>query len=506
MRGMRKTAAGLVLSLALALWLTVPAFARPDWPSDTGVQSEAGIVMDVDSGTVLFGQNIHEQKAPASIVKILTALVVIENADLDGTVTFSHDAVYNVEDGSGNKNAIEEGDRLSVRDCLYLMLLRSSNQAANALAEHVGGSRDGFVEMMNAKADELGCMESHFANPSGLNDDTQLTSVYDMALISRAAYRNPTLLEISSSTSYRLPATINNPDGVTISAEHKLLITEDESSENYYPDAVAGKTGYTSIAGQTLVTYAERDGRRLISVTMRSTEATHYQDAIALLDFGFLRFKNVRIAENETEYTAGEEPVTLGTETFSPSDLSMDEEAVITLPADAAFSDAEKTVETDLGTDRPAGAVALLAYTYNERKIGQVYLISASRAAAEAAGSLPPAAGETAGESAPEGGAADPGAAGSDPAADDEFLPEAGSDQVTGVSLSAKSAVLAGAAVAAVALAAVGLILLKKKQEEERRRLEERRRRRRQRLEEIGCSEEEFEPLLRARTGQKKKR
>ena len=262
-------------------------WAKPDWPSDTGIMAEAGIVMDADSGAVLFGQNIHVQKAPASITKILTALVVIENSSLDDTVTFSHDAVYNVEDGSGNKNAIEEGDTLSVRDCLYLLLMRSSNQAANALAEHVGGSRDGFVKMMNEKTAELGCENSHFANPSGLNDDTQLTSVYDMALIASAAYKNDTLLTISKDKSYRLPATKNNPDGVTIQPEHKLLITTDTESPNYYPYAVAGKTGYTSVAGQTLVTYAIKDDRRQIAVTMKSTQATHYQDTIALLDVGF---------------------------------------------------------------------------------------------------------------------------------------------------------------------------------------------------------------------------
>ena len=105
-----------MITALMAAGMPMTAFAKPDWPSDTGIESEAGIVMDADSGAVLFGQNIHVQKAPASITKILTALVVIENSSLDDTVTFSHDAVYNVEDGSGNKNAIEEGDTLSVRD------------------------------------------------------------------------------------------------------------------------------------------------------------------------------------------------------------------------------------------------------------------------------------------------------------------------------------------------------------------------------------------------------
>lgn len=482
-----------MITALMAAGMPMTAFAKPDWPSDTGIESEAGIVMDADSGAVLFGQNIHVQKAPASITKILTALVVIENSSLDDTVTFSHDAVYNVEDGSGNKNAIEEGDTLSVRDCLYLLLMRSSNQAANALAEHVGGSRDGFVKMMNEKTAELGCENSHFANPSGLNDDTQLTSVYDMALIASAAYKNDTLLKISEDKSYRLPATKNNPDGVTIQPEHKLLITTDTESPNYYPYAVAGKTGYTSIAGQTLVTYAIKDDRRQIAVTMKSTQATHYQDTIALLDFGFLRFKNVNISENETAYTSGDQPVQIGDNSYQASDLSMDTSAVITLPKDASFADAEKTVVTDLPEDAPQGAVALLSYKYNDRKIGQVYLISASAAEAEANGETASDDGNTASDPA----ASNTGASGKSKQAKSSFhltLPKLPKVSVRTVLIVVVSVLLAAACAALV-------WLFYRRHQEEKRRQEDRRKRRRQRLQEIGCSQEEFEKLLEKRMG-----
>lgn len=482
-----------MITALMAAGMPMTAFAKPDWPSDTGIESEAGIVMDADSGAVLFGQNIHVQKAPASITKILTALVVIENSSLDDTITFSHDAVYNVEDGSGNKNAIEEGDTLSVRDCLYLLLMRSSNQAANALAEHVGGSRDGFVKMMNEKTAELGCENSHFANPSGLNDDTQLTSVYDMALIASAAYKNDTLLTISKDKSYRLPATKNNPDGVTIQPEHKLLITTDTESPNYYPYAVAGKTGYTSIAGQTLVTYAIKDDRRQIAVTMKSTQATHYQDTIALMDFGFLRFKNVNISENETAYTSGDQPVQIGDNSYQPSDLSMDTLAVITLPKDASFADAEKTVVTDLPEDAPQGAVALLSYKYNDRKIGQVYLISASAAEAEANGETASDDGNTASDPA----ASNTGASGKSKQAKSSFhltLPKLPKVSVRTVLIVVVSVLLAAACAALV-------WLFYRRHQEEKRRQEDRRKRRRQRLQEIGCSQEEFEKLLEKRMG-----
>lgn len=482
-----------MITALMAAGMPMTAFAKPDWPSDTGIESEAGIVMDADSGAVLFGQNIHVQKAPASITKILTALVVIENSSLDDTITFSHDAVYNVEDGSGNKNSIEEGDTLSVRDCLYLLLMRSSNQAANALAEHVGGSRDGFVKMMNEKTAELGCENSHFANPSGLNDDTQLTSVYDMALIASAAYKNDTLLTISKDKSYRLPATKNNPDGVTIQPEHKLLITTDTESPNYYPYAVAGKNGYTSIAGQTLVTYAIKDDRRQIAVTMKSTQATHYQDTIALMDFGFLRFKNVNISENETAYTSGDQPVQIGDNSYQPSDLSMDTLAVITLPKDASFADAEKTVVTDLPEDAPQGAVALLSYKYNDRKIGQVYLISASAAEAEANGETASDDGNTASDPA----ASNTGASGKSKQAKSSFhltLPKLPKVSVRTVLIVVVSVLLAAACAALV-------WLFYRRHQEEKRRQEDRRKRRRQRLQEIGCSQEEFEKLLEKRMG-----
>ena len=493
MKRLRRLLISLMITALMAAGMPMTAFAKPDWPSDTGIESEAGIVMDADSGAVLFGQNIHVQKAPASITKILTALVVIENSSLDDTITFSHDAVYNVEDGSGNKNAIEEGDTLSVRDCLYLLLMRSSNQAANALAEHVGGSRDGFVKMMNEKTAELGCENSHFANPSGLNDDTQLTSVYDMALIASAAYKNDTLLTISKDKSYRLPATKNNPDGVTIQPEHKLLITTDTESPNYYPYAVAGKTGYTSIAGQTLVTYAIKDDRRQSAVTMKSTQATHYQDTIALMDFGFLRFKNVNISENETAYTSGDQPVQIGDNSYQPSDLSMDTLAVITLPKDASFADAEKTVVTDLPEDAPQGAVALLSYKYNDRKIGQVYLISASAAEAEANGETASDDGNTASDSA----ASNTGASGKSKQAKSSFhltLPKLPKVSVRTVLIVVVSVLLAAACAALV-------WLFYRRHQEEKRRQEDRRKRRRQRLQEIGCSQEEFEKLLEKRMG-----
>lgn len=369
---LRKLLCGI---LAICQVFTMTAYAKPDWPYDTGIQAEAGSLMDVDSKTMIFGQNSHVAYPPASITKILTALIVIENVtDLSETITFSETAMLSVEADSGNKLSLEIGDTMTVEDALYALMLQSVNQAANALAEHVAGSIPAFVDMMNAKIEELGCQDSHFENPSGLNGDTQNVSAYDMCLIASEAYSNEKLLEISSSESHKIGALINHPEGITVNQEHRLVITDDPESEYYCPEAVAGKTGYLLKAGNTLVTYAEKDGRHLVSVILKGSPRQYFVDGKELLRFGFEGFYNVNIAENETNYVTGDAAVEFGGASYDPSELMIDPDSVITLPKDAVFADAELTL-ADMPADHPDNAVGMLQYIYNERKIGQAYIL-----------------------------------------------------------------------------------------------------------------------------------
>ncbi len=383
---LKRRAGGLLCGVLIfcQIW-TMTAFARPDWPADTGIMAEAGVVMDVDSGAVIFSQNGHVAYPPASITKILTALIVLEHASLDETVTYSETAMNSVEADSGNKLSLAVGDQLTVEECLYALLLVSSNQTANALAEHVAGSISAFVDMMNAKLTELGCTESHFDNPSGLNGDTQAVSALDMAKIAQAAYQNETLLAINSADSYRIDSTINNPDGVTAVNEHRLVVTEDSSSEFYYPSAKAGKTGYLLAAGNTLVTYAEQDGRRLVSVILKGSPRQYFLDGKNLLEFGFGSFQNMGINENETRYVTGTEPVELNGVSYQPEELVIEPGKVITLPDSAAFSDSELTLEA-APEGAPSGTVGRLSYTYNDRQIGSALLLTQEGAQALAAG------------------------------------------------------------------------------------------------------------------------
>jgi len=245
------------------------------------IAAEGAVLYDVTHDKFLFEKNADKKFYPASITKILTALLVLEHAKLDETVTYSKNAVTRLESGAVTLG-LAEGDQVSVKDSLYGLMLKSANEVANGLAEHVGGSIYGFADMMNAKAKELGCTGSHFVNPNGLNDSDHYTTAHDMALIAKAAFENETLCKITSTTSYKFPAT-KNAAARTVTMGHKMLY---ESDSRYYEGIVGGKTGYTSLAGNTLVTCVERDGVRMIAVILKS-RSTHYADTKALLDYGY---------------------------------------------------------------------------------------------------------------------------------------------------------------------------------------------------------------------------
>ena len=363
----------LFLSLTILLGVCVsPVYAAPEWPANISLESEGGIVIDAKSGAVIYGKQIHEKFYPASITKILTALIVIEKCDMDEIVTFSHNAVYNVESGSSNAE-LEAGDKLTVRDTLYAMMLKSANEAANALAEHVGGSIEGFADMMNAKATELGCRGSSFRNPSGLNDDQHYTTPYDMALIAQAAFNNETFTEIASSRHYTLPETIRKPEGQTIYPGHKMI--KKNFPDFYYPEAIGGKTGYTMKAGHSLVTCAQKGDLKLIAVILKGKN-THYSDTKALLDFGFNNFTSIRISDYETRYTSIENDLTIGG--LPAADLSVltfTRDSTITLPNSFVFTDVESSITYDLTPADPDNAVARISYSYNQRNLGNAYLI-----------------------------------------------------------------------------------------------------------------------------------
>ena len=245
------------------------------------IAAESAILYDVTHDRVLYEKNADTKRYPASITKILTALLVLENASLDEMVTYSENAVTRLESGAVTLS-LQAGDKVSVKDSLYGLMLKSANEVANGLAEHVGGTIYGFADMMNAKAKALGCTNTNFVNPNGLNDSDHYTTARDMAKIAKAAFENEMLCKITSTTTYKFPAT-KAVGARTLTMGHKMLHKTDS---RYYDGIVGGKTGYTSLAGNTLVTCVERDGVRMIAVILKS-RSSHYPDTKALLDYGY---------------------------------------------------------------------------------------------------------------------------------------------------------------------------------------------------------------------------
>lgn len=245
------------------------------------ISSEAAALYDVTHGQFLFEKNSGTRFYPASITKVMTALLAAENLNPDQTVTVSEAAVSNLESGAVTLN-VKAGDTFRAGDVLYGMWLKSANELANVLAEAVSGSVSSFVGKMNARAAQIGATGTHFANTNGLNDSNHYTTAHDYALITAEAFRNSTVQKVASSLHYTFPAT-GTQGSQYLTMGHKML---NPASAYYYENFIGGKTGYTSKAGNTLTSVAEQNGVRLVAVVLKSS-GTHYPDTRKLFDYGF---------------------------------------------------------------------------------------------------------------------------------------------------------------------------------------------------------------------------
>ena len=328
--------------------MSTPTFAEEFWPTGPEINAAAAILIEADSGAVLYEKDIHAQHYPASITKIMTTLLALENSTLDEVVTFSHDSIFNVE---GTQVGITEGEELTMEQCLYGVMLGSANEIAYAVAEHVGGTLDNFVEMMNAKAVELGCTETHFSNPHGLPDDTHVTSAHDMSLIAREAYKNETFRAITRTVSYTIPPTNKYAEERIVYNHHGML----KQGTYHYEYCTGGKTGYTNAARSTLVTYAEKDGMTFISVIMRDdVSSDQYTDTAAILDYGFNNFHKVSVTESDLG-------ISLSSDGFFPIEnnplsrdigtLSLDTPASLVLPNQASLEHVTTNISFAKDTD-----------------------------------------------------------------------------------------------------------------------------------------------------------
>ena len=267
------------------------------WPQGPAIGAEGAILMEADTGTILYAKNIHEHLYPASITKLMTGLLAYENLSMDAMIPFSEEAVYSIEFGSSSIG-IEPGEAMSVEDCLYALMVASANEVAAGLAERMGGSLNNFPDMMNKRAASLGCTDTHFTNAHGLFNEEHYTSAYDMALIAREYFSHDELAVIANAATRYFAATDTQPDEFTLFNKHKLI-----NGEMEYDGIVGGKTGFVEMSRQTLVTCAERDGMRLICVILREESPDQFNDTVELFDYGFNNFRKLRISDNEKQYT-----------------------------------------------------------------------------------------------------------------------------------------------------------------------------------------------------------
>lgn len=366
-----------ILPLVLAFTLFLPSIAVyaalgqnevATWPAAPPTEGDGVLVMDAKTGTILYGKNADKAEYPASVTKLMTALLTLENTSLTDMVTFSREAIYSIDADSAHI-AVMPGEQLSVEDCLYALLLQSANEVANGLAEHIGGSMEGFAQMMNDRAAQLGCVNTHFVTPSGLHNSEHYTCAYDMALIMRELIKNETFINICSASKHTIQPTNLQPECRYLFQKHKMMT----DSEFHYEGTVCGKMGYTPEAMSTLVTYAKRGNMELIAVSLNSNNM-HYADSIALFDYGFNNFTSYNMADASVANNA-KDLLSSSKELFNSNaaTLKLASDSWIILPNNAGLNDIDTQLTMDEDPETPA--VATLQYSYEGLSLGTATLV-----------------------------------------------------------------------------------------------------------------------------------
>ena len=346
--------------------LAVQSNAVANWPTGPVISAESAILMDADTGAILYAKNIHQKEYPASTTKILTTLIASERCSMDEIVDFSYDAVHDIDPGS-NHIAIEPGEQLTMEECLNAILIRSANEVSFAVAEHISGTTwQDFGDIMNERAKELGCVDSHFVNPNGLPNEEHYTSAYDLAMIGRAFFANEALCKMTMTHMLHILPSERQPDDIMEVNKMELI----PGGKYAYPYLVGCKTGYTDVARSTLVSCAEKNGMKLICVVMRDENPNYYEDTISLFDYGFSNFQRVNISQTETKYNIDNAGAFYsGNDIFGNSKpiLQLNQNDSITLPNTITFRDASSAISYD---NTAPGQAAVITYTYNDVVLG----------------------------------------------------------------------------------------------------------------------------------------
>lgn len=376
---------GILLCFTVLCGLLSPTVAYADedstvtseafhWPAGPQLTAEGAVLMDAETGAILYEKNAEMRLYPASTTKLMTALLALENAALGETVTVSHNAVYDI-DVDSSRIWVDEGEELSMEDSLYALMLPSANDMAYAIAEHIGGTKEGFAEMMNARAKELGCVNTHFMNPHGLDEEEHYTCPADLARITRPLLKNSSFIKISGSKNYQIPPTNLCKDSRWILNTHLMI-----RGTKPYDGVIAGKTGHTDLAGANLVTCAKRGTMTLIAVIMKAPDDTAlYNETAALLDYGFDNFTTYNITDEQLSLGNDVPPLFNSEDTVQlmNSEIVTTDSGSVVLPFSASLSDVKKSVSLSQLTSFAEGknTIGKVTYTYGTRVIGSANIV-----------------------------------------------------------------------------------------------------------------------------------
>jgi len=379
----------LLMAMLLTASILSPAAQAAQAPN---VMAEAALLMDAANDEILYEKNARERMYPASLTKVMTALLVLEEVDagrlsLDQVVTASNTFSTGLT-ANGSTQDIRAGEQMTLRDLLYCLLVASANESANILAETVDGTISAFVERMNQKATQLGCENTHFANPHGLHVDDHYTTAHDIYRIARAAMENDTFRTIVSTRSYEIPATNMHKARVFYST-NALLVTWYYRESYLYDKAIGIKTGTTDEGGYCLLSAAKNGEDYLISVVLNApmlelegggTDRRQFTESRELFKWGFSNFTRRQIVDTDT-------PLAQVEVTLSQTDHVLVRPAhqlERTLPRDLKLEDIKQDISLDAETvqapvtaGQPLGKLTL---TYQGQELGQVDLVAVSAA------------------------------------------------------------------------------------------------------------------------------
>lgn len=319
MKKSRLTAALLAFGISASMIFQTPVYAAEDtavtaaaastittnsisgWPQGPDITSAAAVVMEDTTNTILYAKDMDQSLSPAGAVKIMTCLLALENSQLTDQVTMTETGVSGVTDGGAHISS-QLGEVFTMEQCLYAIMLASANDIALQIAEQIGGSVEAFVEKMNSRAQELGCTNTVFTNPTGLPDDNQHTTAHDLALIMQAAINTDGFRDIASATSYTIPAT--NVSGGARNLTSSFSLTNQTASA-YYSGCIGGRESTTTASGSVLVTAAERNSTTLICVVMNGATGQTANEATTLMDYGFGNFQLLDLGQEDFHILSG---------------------------------------------------------------------------------------------------------------------------------------------------------------------------------------------------------